>query len=37
MDLFEDKNLGLYVVECTGSMSKLLKYNGTSHLDDLAH
>lgn len=37
MDLFEHKNLGLYVVEYTGSMFKLLKYNDTSHLSELAH
>lgn len=37
MDLFEHKNLGLYLIEYTGSMFKLLKYNDTSHLSGLAH
>lgn len=36
MDLFEHKNLGLYVLEYTGSMFKLVSYNDVSHLGDLA-
>lgn len=36
MDLFHHKNLGLYVLEYTDTMFKLVRYNDTSHLSDLA-
>ncbi len=35
MDLFEHTNLGLYLLEFTGSMFSVNKYNDVSHLKDI--
>jgi len=36
MDMFEHENLGLYVLQYTGSMFQVERYNDASHLKDLS-
>ncbi len=37
MDIFEHKNLGLYILHYTGTMARIDNYNNTDHLTRLNH